>query len=483
VKRIEAVKEMLKERNPGFDGQFKTTIKDGEVTEAFINTDHVVDLAPLRAFPWLKIVHCTGGYSWKGKLADLSPLQGLPVEQLACGDNGNIRDLTPLRHLPLTFLNCSQTSVTDLSPLRGTKLWKLDCWYCMALKDLEPLAGLPLRELNISGTKAANLAPLRGMPLTRLSLKQTPVKDLTPLEGLPLLWLECTFMPPPNFQPLRKTPIREILCDQPEKQSAALALLWTLTKINNQPALDFFEQHNPAHAAFLHWIADTRKLPAEKQLEQVKAKLKERNPELDIGQVEAKIVGGQVAVLSLPAATVTDLAPVRALPELRLLNCSGTPAQPGKLSDLAPLAGLTRLDKLYISRTQVADLMPLRTLRLVFLHCQATPVQDLSPVKHMPLQELGCDPELARNSRDLLQAIKTLQTINNRSATEFWKEMETQKPETQAGSPTRGMFGPAVEIYTPLLFHGAAGRVSSRGGSSTEGERAGAENVIRLVNR
>jgi eukaryotic-like serine/threonine-protein kinase len=424
-KQIDAVTVKLQECNPGFDGQIKPTIKDGVVAELVINTDQIVDLSPVRGFPWLKVLHCNGSYAWKGKLADLSPLRGLRLDRLGCRENPNIRDLTPLRHLSLTQLHCGSTNINDLAPLRGLRLTEFDCWYSQ-IKDLAPLEGMPLMNLNISGCKVVNLAPLRGMPLDSLSMKQTPVKDLTPLEGSPLRWLECTLMTPPDFTPLRKTPIRGILCDHPEKQTAAMALLWTIEKVNGKPALEFFQEHNPAHAAFLQWILDTHKLPAEQQLEQLKAKLKERNPDLDVGRIEAKIIDGKVAVLSLPAAEVTDLAPIRALPDLRLLNCSGTPGQPGRLSDVSSLAGMPRLDKLYISHTAVADLSPLRTSRLLFLHCYGTAIKDLTPLKPMPLQELGCNKELAQANRAIIQAIKTLQSINYKPTAVFWKETDAK---------------------------------------------------------
>jgi hypothetical protein len=424
-KRVEAVKATLKERNPGFDGQVKATIKGGEVTELNFNTDQVVDVSPLRAFPRLSVLRCTGHWPRKGKLVDLTPLQGLPLRYLDCRES-RVSDLNPLRHLPLTTLLVGGTYVKDLAPLHGLRLRRFECYYS-AVKDLTPLAGMPLVHLEIGGCPVRDLSPVRGMPLERLGIKQTLVKDLTPLEGSPLQWLDCTLMTTPNLTPLRKTRVRELVCDHPERQIAILSHLWTLAKINGKPALETFQRYNPLHATFVQWIADTRKLSAEPQLAAVKAKLSERNPGLDLGHVEAQIMGGKVVALSMPAE-VTDLAPVRALSDLRMLRCSGAPDRRGKLSDLSPLVGLSRLDKLYVSHTAVADLAPLRGLGLTFLHCQGTGVQDLAPVEGMPLQELGCDLELAHNHRDTLRAIKTLQIINSKPVAEFWQDVDVKKP-------------------------------------------------------
>ena len=321
--RIDVVKAKLIERNPDFADLWKATIKNGEVLELAVNTDHIVDLSPLRAFPRLSDLHCHGSYPRHGKLADLSPLQGLPLVHLECMSNPPLRDLTPLGHLPLKYLNCSQTNANDLAPLRGLRLQRFLCYYS-GVKDLTPLVGMPLMQLNISGCKAADLSPLRDLPLELLSMKQTLVRDLSPLSGTPLKWLECTLMTAPSFAPLRKTPIREIICEHPEKQTATLSTLWSLDKINEAPALEFFKQHNPVHAAFLQWIAETRQLPADEQVKQVKSKVKERNPNLDLSRVEAVVLDQRVNAVSLPAAEVTDLAPRAPSPTC---GCSTAPAR------------------------------------------------------------------------------------------------------------------------------------------------------------
>jgi Leucine-rich repeat (LRR) protein/tRNA A-37 threonylcarbamoyl transferase component Bud32 len=428
--RVAAVLDKLKERNPDFDGRLSKPPKlvtPGEVTEIVLNTDRVEDLAPLRAFPRLGHLEAAGSYPRKGALADLTPLVGLPLVHLDLRET-RVSDLTPLRHLPLRHLDVSESRVKDLSPLRGKRLMSSFRCYYTAVEDLTPLEGMPLLDVNVGGCRFASLAPLHGMPLVKLACKQTRVKDLTPLEGTPLQWLECTVMVAPDFTPLRKTPIREIFCDRPERQTATLSLLWSLEKINGQPAVEFFRKNNPDHAAILEWIAATRQLPADQQLAQVQAKLKERNPGLDGDQVKGQIEGGKVLVLSVPAAELTDLVPVRALPDLQVLSCTGTADRRGRLSDLSPLAGLRGLTKLYVSHTAVSDLAPLAGLGLRFLHCDATAVHDLAPLKRMRLEDLGCDAEVARGNRALLHGVGTLKAINHRPAGEIWKELDAAKP-------------------------------------------------------
>ena len=71
------------------------------------------------------------------------------------------------------------------------------------------------------------------------------------------------------------------------------------------------------------WLKQVAALPAEKQVEAVAAKLKERNPGFD-GKVTPKIEDGVVTELQFLTDNVTDISPVRALPGLRVLAFAGS---------------------------------------------------------------------------------------------------------------------------------------------------------------
>jgi serine/threonine protein kinase len=135
------------------------------------------------------------------------------------------------------------------------------------------------------------------------------------------------------------------------------------------------------------WPHEVASLPAEGQVEAVAARLKEINPGFG-GRLRHKIDGGVVTELQLPTDGVTDLSPVRALTGLRRLDCGGTRGK-GRLADLSPLRGM-RLTALVCSGTQVSDLAPLRGMPLRELNIWYTPVSDLSPLKGMELTVLGC---------------------------------------------------------------------------------------------
>jgi serine/threonine protein kinase/Leucine-rich repeat (LRR) protein len=134
------------------------------------------------------------------------------------------------------------------------------------------------------------------------------------------------------------------------------------------------------------WLKAVAALPAEKQVEAVAAKLKERNPGFD-GKVTPTIDQGVVTELTFVTDAVTDIAPVRALTALRTLSCSGSAPGMGQLADLSPLKGM-ELVYLNCGRTKVSDLAPVKDMKLTTLLCDSTKVTDLAPLKDLPLTRL-----------------------------------------------------------------------------------------------
>ena len=112
----------------GHGWQWKGTpkIENGVVTEFRFSTDNVTDISPVRALAGLKSLACAGSGPDKGKLADLSPLEGTPLSSLRVYCT-QVSNLSPLRGMPLTTLHCNGTPVSDLSPLKGMPLTDLTC--------------------------------------------------------------------------------------------------------------------------------------------------------------------------------------------------------------------------------------------------------------------------------------------------------------------------------------------------------------------
>jgi serine/threonine protein kinase/Leucine-rich repeat (LRR) protein len=133
------------------------------------------------------------------------------------------------------------------------------------------------------------------------------------------------------------------------------------------------------------WVKGVAGLFPKQQIEAVVAELKKRNPEFD-GQVQNHTKDGVVVELRLAADHVADISPLRALVGLQVLHC-GTTGSASPLADLSPLKGM-KLTELDFPHTQVSDLSPLKGMPLTSLACSGARVADLSPLKEAPLTSL-----------------------------------------------------------------------------------------------
>jgi internalin A len=91
--------------------------------------------------------------------------------------------------------------------------------------------------------------------------------------------------------------------------------------------------------------------------------------------------------LDCSGTEVSDLSPLSGLTALQFLGCGAT-----LVSDLSPVSGLTVLQFLGCAGTEVSDLSPLSGLAaLQFLDCSGTQVSDLSPLSGLTaLKDLNC---------------------------------------------------------------------------------------------
>src|SRR5262249_42185443 len=94
--QIKAVRARLKELNPGYDGSATSGLNNGVVEQFELLTDSLTDTSPVRALTGLKLAKFQGSAPGKNKLTDLSPLRGLPLEELRC-DFEPTRDAFVLR--------------------------------------------------------------------------------------------------------------------------------------------------------------------------------------------------------------------------------------------------------------------------------------------------------------------------------------------------------------------------------------------------
>ncbi|MFN4260212.1 MAG: protein kinase domain-containing protein [Gemmataceae bacterium] len=121
AEQFPAVIAKLQEFNPKFDGKAQHVVEDGVIVEMQFRSHEVHDLAPLKAIPTLKRLLIPGTAQIRGKLADLSPLRGLPLERLDVSHT-HVFTLAPIAELPLKNLHFHDTHVKDLSPIRRLPL-------------------------------------------------------------------------------------------------------------------------------------------------------------------------------------------------------------------------------------------------------------------------------------------------------------------------------------------------------------------------
>lgn len=172
-KQVSAVLLKLSELNPGFNGKGEFwTVQGGQITDFRICTDQIADISPIRGIPSLKKLECTGSHATLGKLADLSPLQGMKLNALCCWNNP-LSDLTPLQGMQLREFQAEHTQIASI----------------------EPLAKMPIGTLTIQNTKVRDLSPVRGMPLWICYIDGSRVTDFTPLTATQVQLLRCDFNP------------------------------------------------------------------------------------------------------------------------------------------------------------------------------------------------------------------------------------------------------------------------------------------------
>jgi hypothetical protein len=114
---------------------------------------------------------------------------------------------------------------------------------------------------------------------------------------------------------------------------------------------------------------------------------------------------------------VADLSPLKGM-KLKKLSCDQT-----LVSDLSPLRGMALEEFSVAHCRRVTDLSPLRGMPLQVLWWGGSGVNDTSPLKGMPLKDIHCDFQRERDGA-FLRSFNTLETINGKSAAEFWKEVD-----------------------------------------------------------
>jgi len=247
---------------------------------------------------------------------------------------------------------------------------------------------MKLTWLDCGNTHVSDLSPLKDMKLTTLNCCMTRVSDLSPLKDMPLASLNCQGARVPDLSPLKGMPLKDIFCSfKADRDAEVLRSIKTLQTINNQPAAEVLKIVTAEKPLDEAWLKEVAALPAKQQVEAVIAKMKERNPGFDGSKVTHQIEGGVVTEFRFEAVKVNEIGAVRALSGLQALTC--TTDGPGMgIADLSPLKGM-KLKELMCRGMKGTDLTPLADMPLASLDCCYTQVSDLRPLKRSAADEPG----------------------------------------------------------------------------------------------
>lgn len=130
-------------------------------------------------------------------------------------------------------------------------------------------------------------------------------------------------------------------------------------------------------------------LCAEDSAQRIEAAIRERirKPEGELTSANYE----RITHLSLPGMGLTDITPLAKLTKIKSLNLNYN-----EISDLTPLAALVELEKLHLCSNQITDLSPLGNLKkLIFVLLYRNQIADLSPIANWHQAEhlaLYCNP-------------------------------------------------------------------------------------------
>lgn len=406
----QAVFIKLAELNDGFDAGNRTNTiatQDDKVTALQILSP-VTDISPLRALKNLRSLTSWAmtrpdlGARIMVSLADVSALKGLPLNDLNLQSH-RVEDLSPLAELKLEGLNLSYnpvrnlgplaqmstlkklrlacTLVEDLGPLGNLQLESLDLT-ASYVKDLTPLAGSKLKILDLTGTDVADLSSLDVSALEVLDITSCPIRDLTPLsQAKKLKTLSMHGVPWQSLEPLKGLALESIGVSYDPKHAAALAAL-AVKRINNQSAATFWKiaRLDPEQEK---WTAQVVALPMEEQIKQVTERLRQLNPQAN-EKLNFKQENGSISEMELTAK------------------------RPSDLRFLMPLHGLRAFSLFDPDYYHIANLEPLRGLRLQRLAIVSSVIQDVSPLADMPIEELASTYSLPARDWTAARTLRSL---------------------------------------------------------------------------
>lgn len=172
------------------------------------------------------------------------------------------------------------------------------------------------------------------------------------------------------------------------------------------------------------WVIAVEAMSPVEQIRLVKAKLKELNPKAAVERLQHRTENDRVVRIKLGGGWLNDIAPLRALKGLRILDFDVLHGHEGKL-DLSALKDLPEVRTLKAYNTRVRDISPLRGSKIHTLNVASCGIKDWTPLIEMEhLKKLVAGIKPSPETGKIVRQTKALERINKISKAEFLKKCE-----------------------------------------------------------
>ena len=286
-------------------------------------------------------------------ITDLSPLGTLTSLVNLNVEGNQIVDISPLDSLTsLVYLNLANNRVSNLSSLANLISLKTLDLFANEVKNVDPLSGLKnLKQLILTHNHIEDINPLSELTnLRTLWIKGNPIKDLSPLAGLNLTDLKYDDVPLPTAQ----TPPSEQSMTDPALRTTVRDDLGLLSRVPlTTEKTQRLEWSNANHKS----INNTRSVKFDTNLRELRLG---KNPIIDSHLLANLTQLKQFLFWQIPV----NPADLNLRPLINLVNLEVTSLERIGISDICPLAGLTRLQQLWIRRNWVNAVSPPPELNL-----------------------------------------------------------------------------------------------------------------------
>ncbi len=371
---------------------------------------------------------------WNTAVVDLSPLEGMPLEELHLGST-KVADLSVLRGMPLKSLRLHYSEIKDVGMLTNcqslnqitvprnakniellrrlpnlerisfvedsktyrpdktaAEFWMDYTWMAALRKAaITPNKQNQLEDgtwdIDLSQSTISELSVLRAVPISRLSVGGTAVTDLSPLKDMKLKALYLWHTKVVDLSPLRGMPLEELNLG--------------VTKVADLSVL----RGMPLKRVWLHYCSEVKDVALFancQSLREITLPPNAKNIELlrKLPNLE-RISFDEDSKMYRPDKTAAefwkDYSWVSALLKAGIRPKGQKQLEDGTwdidlsesaISDLSILRAVP-ISRLSLGGIAVTDLSPLKDMKLKALYLWHTKVVDLSPLRGMPLEELN----------------------------------------------------------------------------------------------